>query len=116
MIEKRKFVRLQAPIGVIYKPAKKNRRQKPSPSLVKNISGGGVRIFVKEEVRCGDLLDLQIEIPHLEHPIHALGEVVWYHSLKEKDRQVNEAGIRFRDIHPKDLHRIFEYVYTIGIG
>ena len=120
MKENRKFIRLQAPIEVIYKLIKKNKRQKSSNSLVKNISGGGIKIMANEELRNGDLLDLQIQVPHLEESIHAVGEVAWFkHSRvkdRERDREIKEAGVRFRDIDPKDLHRILEYVHTIGIG
>ena len=116
MRENRKFIRLQAPIGVVYKLIKKNKRQKLSNSLVKNISGGGIKIMAKDDLRNGDLLDLQIQVPHLEESIHAVGEVAWFEYSKVKDRDIKEAGVRFRDIDPKDLHRILEYVHTIGIG
>jgi len=116
MIERRKFIRLQAPLGVVYKTIKKNKRQAPVPSLIKNIGGGGVRVIVKEDLRPGDLLELQIQIPHLEEPIHAVGEVVWFSHSKEKENDQREAGLRFREIEPEDLHRILEFVHTIGIG
>lgn len=116
MIERRKFIRLQAPIGVVYKVLKKSRRPKPAPSLIRNIGGGGVCIIAKEDMRSGDLLDMQIQIPHLKETIHAVGEIVWFDHFRERDREIREAGVRFRDIEPKDLHRILEFVHTIGIG
>jgi c-di-GMP-binding flagellar brake protein YcgR len=108
MIERRKFIRLQAPIGIFYRPLQKNKKTKSFASLAKNIGGGGIRFLVKEELSQGSLLDLKIQIPHLHDPIHAVGEVVWISKA--------EAGVRFRDIASKDLHRILEYVHTIGIG
>lgn len=108
MIERRKFVRLKAPIGVTYRPLKKNKKNKPASSLVKNIGGGGILFLVKENLKDGDLLDLKIQIPNLHEPIHAVGEVVWVSG--------SEVGVRFRDVAAKDLHHILEYVHTIGIG
>ncbi len=116
MIEQRKFIRLKAPIGVIYKHLKKGKRTRSNPTLLKDLSGGGVRIVVKEEMRVGDLLDIRIEIPHLHEAIHAIVEVAWYSPAKDKMHAGGEAGMRLRDIKPNDLHRILEYVHTIGIG
>ena len=116
MKENRKYIRLQAPIGIIYTLIKKHKKPRATRSLVKDISGGGLRIMAKEELRSGELLEMEIQIPHLHDPICAIGEVVWFFYWKEKDRETREAGVRFRDIEPKDLHRILEYVHTIGIG
>lgn len=119
LIEKRKYIRLSASIGVSYrviKDVKNHERQDKALSLVKNIGGGGIRLQVKEDLRNGDLLEIQIGIPHLPEPICAIGEVVWFSHLKTRDRETREAGVRFRDIDPKDLHRILEFVHTVGIG
>ena len=108
MIEKRKYVRLHASIDLIYKIVKKHKRSFSTPSSVKNLSGGGIRMMVKEDMREGDLLKIQIQVPHLAHAIEGIGEVVWF--------QDHEAGIRFRDMEAKDLHRVLEYVHSVGIG
>lgn len=111
MIEKRKYIRLHASIGIAYdviKNIKKSKRNKTALSLVKNLSGGGVRLQIKDDLRSGDLLELQMQIPHLEDPVRAVAEVVW--------STPREAGVRFRDIEAKDLHRVLEFVHTVGIG
>lgn len=108
MKEKRKFIRLRAPIGVRYKRIRKHRRSRESTALTKDISGGGICILVKEELRVGDLLKLELYIPLLEEPVRATGEVAWFSEF--------EAGIRFRDIAPAELHSVLEFVHTVGIG
>ena len=108
MIEKRKFVRLKAPIGISYSVVKKYKRASSHLTFVKNISGTGLSLLAKEGLRVGDLLKLEIQIPHLEDSIDATGEVVWL--------TAPEAGVRFRDISAPDLNKILEFVYTIGIG
>lgn len=116
MIERRKFIRLQAPIGLTYRKAGSQKRDRATLiSLLKNIGGGGVRFIAREDLAEGDILDLEIEIPNTEHAIKAEGEVVWFSHTQEKDRDVREAGIRFQSIHPKDLQRILDYVHTTGI-
>ena len=114
MFEKRKFIRLGAAIGVTYKLIKTHKRMRQSLSFVKDIGGGGIRLLVKEDLRAGDLIGLEIQIPHLKEPIEAVGEVVWFSEGKDHDHR--EAGAKFRDIDQKDLHKIFEYVHSIGIG
>lgn len=115
MIENRKYIRLKAPLGVAYRVIRKHKRPKMSLSLIKDISGGGTRFILKDSLRVGDLLHMEIQIPHLEDPIRAVGEVVWLSPSKNKDESP-EAGVRFRDMAPKDLNCILEFVHTIGIG
>lgn len=117
MIERRKFIRLQAPIGLTYRKAGSQKRDRATLiSLLKNIGGGGVRFIAREDLTEGDILELEIEIPNTDNAIRAEGEVVWFSHTQEKDRDVREAGIRFRSIQPKDLQRILDYVHTTGIG
>jgi c-di-GMP-binding flagellar brake protein YcgR len=118
MIESRKYIRLRAPIGLVYRILRKNKKNKEVLTLVINISGGGLSLISKDDLRQGDLLDLKIHIPHLKEPIHAIGEVVWFFvdSARDKDKAAKEAGVRFRDLAPRDLNKILEYVHTIGIG
>lgn len=116
MIEHRKFIRLKAPIGATYHVVRKGRRTRTSPTLLKDISGGGVRLLVHEELRRGELLRLEIRIPHLSDPIDAVGEVVWTAEKTEEGQSTREAGLKFRDIHAKDLKTILEFVHMIGIG
>jgi c-di-GMP-binding flagellar brake protein YcgR len=115
MRENRKFIRLNAPIGISYRVTKQKRR-KSAQSLIRNIGGGGIRFLAKEALREGDLIQMEINIPHLKDPIEAIGEVIWYSESKDRDRDIREAGVRFCDITPKDLHQVLEYVHTIGIG
>lgn len=116
MVEKRKYIRLKAPIGVTYHLVKKHKRPTPHKSLVRDIGGGGMSLAVQDDLRAGDLLELQIQIPHLEEPVRAVGEVVWFLHLKCADRQTREAGLKFRDIKTGELHHILEYVHAVGIG
>ncbi len=115
MHEKRKFVRLVAPIGICYRSmAAVKTGQRKQLSLIKNISGGGIGFQSPEPFRLGDLLELEIQIPHFKEPVKAVGEVV------RADNAIagpgKELGVMFRDIEPKDLNRILDYVYTVGIG
>ncbi|MCG3175975.1 MAG: hypothetical protein MOGMAGMI_00913 [Candidatus Omnitrophica bacterium] len=112
MIERRKYVRLQAPLGIRYRTA--SGRGDEHRALVRNLSGGGLSLAVRCDLREGDLLRVSLEIPHLESPVDALAEVVWLEpAMREPSREV---GLKFRDIEAESLRHILEYVHTVGIG
>lgn len=108
MKEKRKFTRLKAPLGAVYRRARKGVRKKDAVVFLKDISGGGISFATKEALRDGDLLELEIQIPHLEEPVTAVAEVVWCTE--------GRAGVRFCDIDPQALNKILNYVHAVGIG
>jgi c-di-GMP-binding flagellar brake protein YcgR len=116
MRERRKFVRLKAPIGVVYNLLKKHRRQRPQASLIEDIGAGGLSLAVREDLRGGDLLEMDIQIPHLGEPVHIVGEVVWFSCAVQEGERVRKAGVRFRDAEARDLKHILEYIHTIAIG
>ena len=116
MKEKRKFVRLKTPIGISYSLVKKHKHPRRHLTFVNNIGGGGVSLIAKEDLRIGDLVKLEIQIPHLEETVDAVGEVIWFSFSRDTEHSAREAGIRFRDISAPDLNQVLEYVYTIGIG
>ena len=99
---------------MVYRVIRKNKRHKPQTSFIRDISGAGARLLCKEELRHGDLIRMEIQIPHLEETVDAIGEVVW--SSPRPEHQSYEIGVRFRDVEPKALNSILEYVYTIAIG
>lgn len=113
MIERRKYVRLQAHLGVRYRIAA-GVASPGGRTLVRNLSGGGLCISVPDDLREGDLLQVQLEVPHLERPVHAVAEVVWI--VRQAAGRNNEVGLKFRDITDQDLHHVLEYVHTVGIG
>ena len=108
MNEHRRFIRLNAPIGVLYRLKKKSRKVREVATLLRNLSGGGIRMTTKGELRQGDIVELSIEIPLVEDPVRATGEIVWARSL--------EAGVRFVDIRSRSLREVLDYVHHVGIG
>ena len=117
MIENRKFIRLKAPLPAEYCLIKKHKRQKTHATCVKNISVGGLSLVIKESVRQGDLMQIQIRVPLLQEPVRVTGDVVW-HSAHHRDHSdaVLEAGVRFRDVNPAELNKILDYLYSVAIG
>jgi len=112
--EHRKFIRLHAPIGLVYRYASRHKSRKARPTLVRNLSGGGVSFVVRDPLRAGEIVELELQIPNLSEPVRATGEVVWFRQAA--GHAAHEAAVRFTDVNPVDLNRILEYVYAVGIG
>ncbi len=116
MIENRKFIRLRAPLPVEYSLIKKHKKQRAFSSCIKNISIGGLSLIVKEPVRVGELIRIQIQVPYLEDAVCVVGDVVWASATKDKHNPAREAGVRFQNVDPSDLNKILDYVYSVAIG
>ena len=117
MIESRKFIRLKAPLAIEYTMIKKHKRQKKMISSMLNICVGGLSLEVREVVRQGDLMKIQIQVPHWVEPVRVVGDVIWCSPASgNKENPAHEAGVRFRDINPVELHKILDYVYSVAIG
>jgi c-di-GMP-binding flagellar brake protein YcgR len=95
---------------------KKSRRQKALSSVIENISAGGLSLAIKEDLRVGELLELQIQVPPLEEAVYAVAEVVWFSLEQDKREEKRKAGVRFRDVESNDLKHLLEYILGIGIG
>ncbi len=94
MEEKRKYIRVKAPIVVSYKVSGKSPASKKS--IAKNFSEGGIRLTVYEKLQVGSTLELRIDTPFDTIPIVALGEVVWSKPLSLKEgREVYDLVLKF---------------------
>lgn len=104
--EKRNFIRLTANIKVTYRILKKVRTRE---TLTKNIGGGGIKLFLSENLPVNTLLKLEIKIPKYPEPISAEGRIIWVE--RSKLRPKFNVGIGFTKITSVDRARIFKYVY-----
>ncbi len=111
MEEKRKFVRLEFPIEVTYRISANPSIE--DKSISKNISGGGIRIILKEKLLPGSPLELEINVPDTDVPISALGETVWQEEMVMGREVCYESGVKFVKISPEDRDKITHYVYKV---
>jgi len=113
--ERRKFVRLNLLVDVVYH--KRPSTQKEKLSLSKNISGGGICLIVYEELKKSQLLELEIYLPEEETPIKALGKVAWVNEFVIGDASKGiryDVGIEFVEIKGEDLGQVNKYVFEHG--
>lgn len=71
-------------------------------SWVKDISRGGIRLFLNNPFEIGTLLEIEINLPYDTRPVLAQSNVIW--------TEENDAGLSFSDVDQEDINRIFRYI------
>lgn len=107
MPEKRLFQRFEQIFKVEYSVI--GKKEKKEAVAIRNISGGGMDIFVDKFMETGTMLDLVIIVLKDTNPVVAQGEVVWCKKTNIEDEKVKnsfETGIKFTDIDIIELGRI----------
>ena len=107
--ERRKYVRLEASVEVKYKVIGKPGEIK---AFSRDISAGGLCIFTEEALDADTPLEVQIKIPDLKDPIHALGRTIWQKEFKDEGgkQDVFRTGLEFTGISDFDRFNINRYV------
>ena len=111
MEERRQFVRLDTRLAVTYRvmPA-----SKPRAATTRDISGGGVCVFLDEPLKVGTAVQIEVAVPDRAQPIAFTGEVVWCEQYrvigKSQEYQSVMAGVKFMQIAPADQQAIMRHV------
>lgn len=111
MMEKRKFMRFEAMLDVIYSMLGKSAEK--NTSYLKNLSKDGIRLFAGRPLKKGSLVELEMQIPGDNIPVFALGEVAW---IEASAKSKYDSGIRFTKIENNDRIRLLDYVYDQWIS
>ena len=111
MQEQRQFARLDTRIETTCRAVATAPLQR---AVTKNISAGGICIFLEQELAPGTHLEIAMTLPGQTKPIIFTGEVVWseaYEVISKTQRKRSvEAGIRFVDIKPKARETLLQHV------
>ena len=111
MEERRQFVRLDTRVDVTYSVLPSGT---PQRTVAKNISGGGICVFLEQPVPQGTRLQAAVKLPEREHPVDFTAEVIrceTYEITGKAERQrVVEADARFLEISPTDQEAVMQYV------
>lgn len=109
--ERRQFVRLDTTLPVTYRVLPSHTLQETN---TKNVSGGGVCVFLKGRLPVGTPLEVQITLPGRATPATFTAEVIWCEEFEvvggAKHERAIHAGVRFVFIHPKDREAIMQHV------
>lgn len=110
--DRRIFQRLDGIVNVRY--SVRGRDKERIETLPRNIGGGGIGVCLTEKLQPGTLLELEITAPDdPQKLILGTGEVLWTKpfGVIETDQSVSlhETGIKFIDINPLAVGRVYSY-------
>ena len=102
MKERRRYVRINESIRISYRIVQGSLK---TDSQCIDISEGGIRLPVFQEMEVGTILELRVHISEFSHPLFLIGKVVWI-----RKKPVGEfrfvAGIRFLRARPLRDRRV----------
>ncbi|MBI4323081.1 MAG: PilZ domain-containing protein [Candidatus Omnitrophica bacterium] len=109
--ERRQFVRLDTTLPVSYRVLPSTAMK---ASTTKNISGGGLCVFLNERLAPGTPLEVAVQLPDRPKPICFTGEVAWCEEYEvvgkiQRSRAI-QAGVKFVYFSPKDQEAIMQHV------
>lgn len=105
--ERRGFVRLYVGVEAVYTHNEKSN-DVPKMALVQDISISGVRFIANERLVADEILDLSLNISGIEHPIAAIGKVVWQSNFSQN---FFDTGFEFTEIAAEVRQEISSYVH-----
>jgi len=95
------------------------RQQQPHPELhplAANISGGGLRVKIPDELKVDDLVDLQLHVPSSsntkETVVDVVGQVVYVHATAPEGspHRMFSTAIRFLHIEERDRDQVIKFI------
>lgn len=108
MQERRRFVRLALPsIAVTYQPI--DRQGDGVLEAAKDVSEGGIRFPVSEQLTHGARLELNLQLAGESVLIQAKAEVVW--CARFHGDGPYEVGCRFTQIDPLDRGKLIRHIH-----
>ncbi|MDP1853738.1 MAG: PilZ domain-containing protein [Candidatus Omnitrophota bacterium] len=105
----KRLVNLSNVIGIRYRCGL--RIGKRDALSVENISGGGIRLCLAEKLKVGTRLSIEIRLLGEKESLPAKGEVAWVYESETKNHPnlCFDAGIRFIEIDPFSVYKIYNY-------
>lgn len=108
-IQRRKFVRVQNINEVEYVKLESSTNQKPIKAVMVDLSGGGMRIKFKEDVKLGD--KVKVWIPMGTEPIEVKGQVVRIEMIENTKRNI--CGVSFIDLEERVREKVIKLIFQV---
>ena len=110
MEDKRKYPRLNWSVMVRWELASDGAS--PASGTTKDISAGGVRLILREGIKVGDILELDIELGGGKN-MYIRGRVTWVEKFKISGVQEEtgfEGGVQFLDLKPENRRELERFM------
>ncbi|MFH1678894.1 MAG: PilZ domain-containing protein [Candidatus Omnitrophota bacterium] len=111
-LERRRYIRMGMLLTASYTVV--NKSQEYKESIAKDVSGGGVRLPLREQLSVGTLLRVQLELEKEEKKIMFDAVVIWVKPVLGAKEYSYEAGIEFINIGPVERNMINNYVQYLN--
>jgi c-di-GMP-binding flagellar brake protein YcgR len=115
-VERRKYVRLQVPLGISYTLPGSGRVMQ---AATKNISADGARFeTVDPELKENTVVEIKLEMPGASNPIHAKGTIIWRKRVSLEDGAPFDCGLEFIEIEEDNKNTFLKFLCDLiyGIG
>ena len=114
MEDKRKYPRLNWSVIVRWEKAADDSpgRQAPGGGTTKDISAGGVRLILREGIKVGDILQLEISLGG-GRDVMTKGRVAWVEKFQIsgwQDETGDEGGVEFLDMDQETRQEISRFM------
>ena len=112
--ERREFVRIQFPCEIVLPGSE----EKIISTKAENISAGGIRVMLKEELYPASLVNLDI-YGIKENPITCVGKIIWVFKRELHHSEpvvLYDTGIEFHEIQKEDIDAIKKLIASIASG
>ena len=112
MDEHRRFIRFASRLDVAYTVLPSGMLQH---TIAKDISAGGLRLFMDRPLAPGTQLQVALRLPGREQPVNAIAEIVWSEASEttgggSEPRHSIEVGARCAEISPQDQEAITQFI------
>lgn len=95
--ERRAYFRFDIVLEVDYRIKTEALQDKYNHCLTKDITPGGIRLFILESLNTGTILELVVKFPEYNETLSAAVEVIWSRKSEEKPGYY-DTGIKFLEI------------------
>ena len=107
-IERRKYLRLYTPIPITYTVAGESNIHR---TVSKNISADGLSFEATNSgLTDSAMVELKLDIPAAQNPIHATGRVVWKKKISLEDGAPHDCGIELTEIEEDNKNTFLKFL------
>ncbi len=108
--DRRKADRLSLPVRVSYRIKRDANLDLTGNTTASDLSGGGLRLLMSEEIPLNTPCELSIYLPAEQHPFTASGIITWCKRRSERDAATFEIGVTFTMMHRAERERYYQFI------
>lgn len=106
--ERRRYIRLSAPIKVTYNSIADGKIHSAD---TKDVSPEGMRFQAADKVlKQPDVIELKLGIPGADNPVHATGKIIWKEKLTLEDDSPFDFGVEFIEIEEDNKNTFLKFL------